>query len=90
VFVLGTGEDKGEGMTLRELIKDLQRLQKLHGDITVVYSRYSDYGVMTPDEYCIMKASPVRGAAGKWMMRDSGLGRNCPVDTEEVLYFVGN
>jgi len=79
-------------MTLRELIKDLQRLEALHGDITVVYTRCSDFGVMEPDDYGILKAHPVRGAAGKWMMRaaDINWGPNLAVDTEEVLHFVGN
>lgn len=75
-------------MTISELIKDLQRLKKAHGDVTVVYSRYSDYGVMTPEEYCITKASPVKGSARKWMMRNYSNG--CSVETEEVLYFIGN
>ena len=75
-------------MRISELIKALDRHKQAHGNLEVVYTRYSDYGVMTEEEITVQDAVPVKGSAGKWMMRS--YPENFPVETAKVLHFRGN
>lgn len=75
-------------MLLSELIKKLQAVKKKEGDIQVVYTRMSDYGVFDDSDFDVKKAVPVKGAAGKWML--SSWPSGFEVETEKVLHFAGN
>lgn len=81
-------------MLLTELIQDLQRIRRKEGDMTVCYTRYSDYGVMEAanEDYAVKTAVPVPGSAGKWMMQRAWSKEleGPEVSTEKVLVFSGN
>ena len=74
-------------MLLSELIKVLQQHKKTLGDVEVVYSRYSDYGVLDADEINVVEAVPVPGAAGEWRMRMWAGRSGVPVRSQKCVHF---
>jgi hypothetical protein len=77
-------------MKISELVKILNGYKRKHGDLLVVYTRYSDLGVMDDSDVSLIDATPVKGAAGKWMVRSTYGGGPIPSDHEKVVYFAGN
>lgn len=55
-------------MTISELIKQLQTFQRKHGDLEVIYQRYSDYTELKDDDVSVVEAVKPMGTED-WLTR---------------------